>query len=58
MPEPKPIDEVLQEVKDIVRDVKTIKNDLKLIKNRLHEINIAKLKEQEHIEDIAKGWWW
>ncbi len=58
MPEPKPIDEVLQEVKDIVRDVKTIKNDLEVIKNRLHEINRARIREQEERDDIAKGWFW
>ena len=57
-PEPKPIDEVLQEVKDIVRDVKTIKNDVEVIKNRLHEINRARIREQEERDDIAKGWFW
>jgi len=57
-PEPKPIDEVLSIVKDIVEDVKTIKNDIEVIKNRLHEINRARLREQEERDDIAKGWFW
>lgn len=59
MPENKPIDEVLEELKDLVKDVKTIKNDVSVIKNRLHELNRDRInKEQREAEEIAKGWFW
>jgi len=53
----KPIDEVLQELKDLVKDVKSIKNDVSVIKNRLHELNRDRInKEQQDADDISKGW--
>ena len=55
----KPIDEVLQELKDLVKDVKSIKNDVSVIKNRLHELNRDRInKEQRRADDISKGWFW
>jgi len=57
--ETKPIEEVLTSVKDLVRDIKTIKNDVAVIKNRLHEINRARIEqEQEERDNISKGWFW
>ena len=53
----KPIDEVLEELKDLVKDVKSIKNDVSVIKNRLHELNRDRInKEQQEADDISKGW--
>ncbi len=59
MPENKPIDEVLEELKDLVKDVKSIKNDVAVIKNRLHELNRDRInKEQQEREAISNGWFW
>ncbi len=64
----KPIDKVindvgnikntLEDIKKITEDFKIIKNDIAFIKNRLHEINKARIREQEERDDIAKGWFW
>jgi len=58
MPENKPIDEVIEDLKVLVTDVKSIKNDVVVIKNRLHEINQARIKKEEENKDISTGWFW
>jgi len=58
MPENKPIDEVIEDLKVLVTDVKSIKNDVAVIKNRLHEINQARIKKEEENKDISTGWFW
>ncbi len=58
MPENKPIEEVLEDIKVLVTDVISIKNDVEVIKNRLHEINQARIKKEEEDKDISGGWFW
>lgn len=52
------IKDTLEEIKKITEDFKTIKNDVAVIKSRLHEINKARIREEEEKDNIAKGWFW
>ena len=52
------IKDTLEEIKKITEDFKIIKNDVGVIKNRLHEINKARIREEELKDDIAKCWFW
>jgi len=53
------IKDTLEDIKKITEDFKSIKNDVAVIKNRLHEINRARIEqEQEERDNISKGWFW
>jgi len=55
----KPIDEVVEMIKQLKKDISQLQKDISYIKKRLYADQVEKqLKEDQKKEEVSSGWFW